>query len=99
MTTPGSPPGRESEVEPSSPGDSPRYNPPETPTAESAEKRGNEEVLEAEAKPEKELSIDNKPQPVTQSCAVEVQNTDPPIPDLELHSNKPNTGGQGAQTH
>ena len=99
MTTPGSPPGRESEVEPSTPGDSPRYNPPETPTAESAEKstekRGNEEVLETEAKPEKEPSKDKKPQPVTQSWASEVQNTDPPITDLELHSNEPDTGSQG----
>ena len=99
MTTPGSPPGRESEVEPSTPGDSPRYNPPETPTAESAEKsaekRGNEEVLETEAKPEKEPSKDKKPQPVTQSRASEVQNTDPPITDLELHSNEPDTGSRG----
>ena len=99
MTTPGSPPGRESEVEPSTPGDSPRYNPPETPTAESAEKsaekRGNEEVLETEAKPEKEPSKDKKPEPVTQSRASEVQNTDPPITDLELHSNKPDTGSRG----
>ena len=113
MTTPGSPPGRESEVEPSTPGDSPRYNPqiwcrpdedtsqmaktPEeeseciTPTAENAEKstkrRGNKEVLEAEATPEKEPPKDNKPQPVTQSRTSEVQNTDPPITDLELHSN------------
>ena len=51
--------------------------------------------MEAEAKPEKEHSIDNKPQPVTQSCPVEVQNIDPPIPDLELHSNEPDTGGRG----
>ena len=51
--------------------------------------------MEAEAKPEKVHSIDNKPQPVTQSCAVEVQNIDPPIPDLELHSNEPDTGGRG----
>ena len=95
MTTPGSPPGRESDVVPSSPGDSPGYNPPETSTAKSAEKGGSEEVLEAEAKPEKVHSIDNKPQPVTQSRASEVQNTDPPITDLELHSNEPDTGSQG----
>ena len=58
-------------------------------------KRGNEEVLEVEAKPEKEPSKDNKPQPVTQSRASEVQNTDPPITDLELHSNEPDTGSRG----
>ena len=70
-----------------------------TQTAESAEKsaekRGNEDVLEAEATPEKEPPKDNKPQPVTQSRSHEVQNTNTPITDLELHSNEPDTGSRG----
>ena len=75
-------------------------NPPDKSVAENAgktEKTENEEVMEARAKPHKEHLKASEPQPMTQSCVVEVQNTGPLITDMDLQSNEPNTGGRGGK--
>ena len=51
--------------------------------------------MEARAKLHKEHLKASEPQPMTQSCVVEVQNTGPLITDMDLQSNEPNTGGWG----
>ena len=75
-------------------------NPPDKSVAENTgktEKTENEEDMEARAKPHKEHLKASEPQPMTQSCVVEVQNTGPLITDMDLQSNEPNTGGRGGQ--
>ena len=69
--------------------------PPEN--AGKTEKTENEEDMEARAKLHKEHLKASEPQPMTQSCVVEVQNTGPLITDMDLQSNEPNTGGRGGQ--
>ena len=72
-------------------------NPHEQSDPKNAEKAGNKEDVEAKAKSQDEQIKSSEPQPVTQSCVVEVQNTGPLITDKDQQINKPDTGGRGGQ--